>query len=89
MPKLYIAYNGDATAPLVVTDVLALTSARKHLKVQNIRVLSVDLGEDGRITRRFDRLENYEAEQRLMIAEKLDQLKMEKRRLQALLVAPQ
>ncbi len=86
MPKIYIAYDDNHQTPLVVDKVLGLTAARAHLNSQRVRVLCVNIRDDGVITRHFATLQNYEEEQKREINTKLQQLHLEKQRLKSLLV---
>lgn len=85
MPKIYIAYDDNHQTPLVVDKVLGLTAARAHLNSQHVRVLCVNVRDDGVISRHFGTLENYEEEQKKAINTKLQQLQLEKQRLKTLL----
>lgn len=86
MPKVYIAFDNCAQTPLVVDNVLGLTAARAHLKSPQISVLRLDIDNDGVIRRSFGSLQNYEAEQRRAINDKLQALREEKQKLKSLFV---
>lgn len=87
MPKIYIAYDDNHQTPLVVDKVLGLTAARAHLKSQQVRVLCLDIRDDGVFSRHFGTLQNYEEEQKKAINTKLKLLQLEKQRLKGLLAA--